>query len=30
MAASAILLWAGGVACGKLLLYTNTMLLVSS
>lgn len=28
MAAAALLLWAGGVACGKLLLYTNHMLLV--
>lgn len=27
-AAAAMLLWLGGVACGKLLLYTNTMLLV--
>ena len=25
----ALLLWLGGVACGKLLLYTNTMLLTS-
>ncbi len=28
MAAAAILLWFAGVACGKLLLYTNKMLLV--
>jgi hypothetical protein len=28
MAGGALLLWAGGVACGKLLLYTNVMLLV--
>lgn len=27
--ALALLLWLGGVACGKLLLYTNTVLLVS-
>jgi hypothetical protein len=29
MAAAALALWLGGVACGKLLLYTNTMLLTS-
>jgi hypothetical protein len=29
LAALALLLWFAGVACGKLLLYTNTMLLVS-
>lgn len=29
MAAAALLLWYAGVACGKLLLYTNKMLLVS-
>jgi len=28
IAIAAILLWCGGVACGKLLLYTNKMLLV--
>jgi hypothetical protein len=27
MGAAALALWLGGVACGKLLLYTNTMLL---
>ncbi|MXO58499.1 hypothetical protein GRI89_02945 [Altererythrobacter salegens] len=27
--AAAFLLWIGGVACGKLLLYTNTVLMVS-
>ena len=27
---AALLLWIGGVACGKLLLYTNTVLLVSN
>ena len=25
----AVVLWIGGVACGKLLLYTNTMLLTT-
>ena len=29
MAAAALALWLGGVACGKLLLYTNTMLLTT-
>ena len=29
MAAAALALWIGGVACGKLLLYTNTILLTS-
>ena len=29
MAAAALLLWLGGVASGKLLLYTNTMLLTT-
>jgi hypothetical protein len=29
MAAAALALWLAGVACGKLLLYTNTMLLTS-
>jgi len=29
MAAAAMVLWLGGVACGKLLLYTNTMLLTT-
>ena len=29
MAAGALALWFGGVACGKLLLYTNTMLLTT-
>jgi hypothetical protein len=29
MAAAALALWLGGIACGKLLLYTNTMLLTS-
>src|SRR5690606_24405312 len=29
MAAAALVLWLGGVACGKLLLYTNTMLLTT-
>jgi len=29
MAAAALVLWFGGVACGKLLLYTNTMLLTT-
>lgn len=28
-AATALVLWLGGVACGKLLLYTNTMLLTT-
>lgn len=28
-AAAALALWIGGVACGKLLLYTNTMLLTT-
>lgn len=29
VAATALVLWLGGVACGKLLLYTNTMLLTT-
>ena len=29
MAAAALALWLGGVACGKLLLYTNSMLLTT-
>ncbi len=29
MAAAALLLWLGGVVCGKLLLYTNSMLLTT-
>lgn len=29
MAAAALALWFGGVACGKLLLYTNTLLLTT-
>lgn len=29
MAAGAVVLWIGGVACGKLLLYTNSILLTS-
>lgn len=29
LAGGALLLWLGGVACGKLLLYTNTMLLTT-
>jgi len=29
MAAAAVALWIGGIACGKLLLYTNTMLLTT-
>jgi hypothetical protein len=29
LAAAALILWFAGVACGKLLLYTNTMLLLS-
>lgn len=29
MAATALLLWLGGVACGKLLLYTNTLILTT-
>jgi len=27
---AALILWLGGVACGKLLLYTNSVLLVSN
>ena len=29
MAAAALALWIGGVACGKLLLYTNSILLTT-
>jgi Na+/H+ antiporter NhaA len=29
MAAAALALWLGGVACGKLLLYTNHILLTT-